>query len=176
MRRHLLFIVPLLLFLGFAAAFFAGLGRDPHAVPSALIDKPVPEFALPALVDDRPGLATADLKRAVTLVNVFASWCVECRLEHPLLMRLAKEGVEIDGINYKDKPEDARRWLTDLGNPYKRIGADVSGAVGIDWGVYGVPETFVIDRGGTIRYKQTGPLSADVIHDRIAPLLSQLSK
>lgn len=176
MRRHLLFILPLLLFLGLAAAFFAGLGRDPHAVPSALIDKPVPEFALPALIDDRPGLATADLKGKVTLVNVFASWCVPCRLEHPLLMRLAKEGVELDGINYKDEAEDAKLWLTNLGNPYKRIGADVAGAVGIDWGVYGVPETFVIDRAGIIRFKQVGPLSADVINDTIAPLVSQLSK
>lgn len=176
MARHLLFILPLLLFLGFAAAFFAGLGRDPHAVPSALIGRPVPEFALPALVDDRPGLATADLKGGVTLVNVFASWCVPCRLEHPLLMRLAKEGVELDGINYKDEPEDAKLWLTNLGDPYKRIGADAAGAVGIDWGVYGVPETFVIDRSGIIRFKQVGPLSADVIHDRIVPLLSQLSK
>ena len=176
MKRHLLFILPLLLFLGLAAAFFAGLGRDPHAVPSALIDKPVPKFALPALLDDRPGLATADLKGGVTLVNVFASWCVPCRLEHPLLMRLAKEGVELDGINYKDKTEDAKLWLTDLGDPYKRIGADVAGAVGIDWGVYGVPETFVIDRTGIIRFKQVGPLSADVIHDTIMPLVSKLSK
>ena len=176
MRRHLLFILPLLLFLGLAAAFFAGLGRDPHAVPSALIDKPVPEFALPALIDDRPGLATADLKGKVTLVNVFASWCVPCRLEHPLLMRLAKEGVELDGINYKDEAEDAKLWLTNLGNPYKRIGADVAGAVGIEWGVYGVPETFVIDRAGIIRFKQVGPLSADVINDTNAPLVSQLSK
>ena len=176
MRRHLLFILPLLLFLGLAAAFFAGLGRDPHAVPSALIDKPVPEFALPALIDDRPGLATADLKGKVTLVNVFASWCVPCRLEHPLLMRLAKEGVELDGINYKDEAEDAKLWLTNLGNPYKRIGADVAGAVGIDWGVYGVPETFVIDRAGIIRFKHVGPLSADAIRDTIMPLVSQLSK
>ena len=176
MRRQLLFIVPLLLFFGLAAALFAGLGRDPHAVPSALIDKPVPDFALPALLDDRPGLATADLKGRVALVHVFASWCVPCRLEHPLLMRLAKQGVEFDGINYKDKPEDARLWLTDLGDPYKRIGADVAGAVGIDWGVYGVPETFVIDRAGIIRYKQVGPLSADVIKDTIMPLMSRLAK
>ena len=176
MRRHLLFILPLLLFLGLAGAFFAGLGRDPHAVPSALIDKPAPEFALPALLDDRPGLATADLKGKVTLVNVFASWCVPCRLEHPMLMRLAKEGVELDAIDYKDTRDDAKLWLTNLGDPYKRIGADVAGAVGIDWGVYGVPETFVIDREGIIRFKQVGPLSADVIDDTIMPLVSQLSK
>jgi len=176
MRRYLLFILPLLLFLGLATAFFAGLDRDPHFVPSALIGKPVPEFALPALLDDRPGLTTADLKGGVTLVSVFASWCVPCRLEHPLLMRLAKDGVEVDGIDYKDKTEDAQLWLTDLGDPYRRIGADVAGAVGIDWGVYGVPETFVIDRNGIIRFKQIGPLSADVIHDTIMPLVSQLSK
>ncbi len=176
MRRHLLFILPLLLFLGLAAAFFAGLDRDPHFVPSALIDKPAPEFALPALLDDRPGLATADLKGRVALVNVFASWCVPCRLEHPMLMRLAKDGVELDAIDYKDNREDAKLWLTNLGDPYKRVGADVAGVVGIDWGVYGVPETFVIDRDGIIRFKQVGPLSADVIQDTIMPLVSQLSK
>jgi len=176
MRRYLLFGLPLLLFLGLATAFFAGLGHDPHFVPSALIGKPVPKFALPALLDDRPGLATADLKGGVVLVSVFASWCVPCRLEHPLLMRLAKEGVELDGINYKDKPGDAKLWLTDLGDPYKRVGADVTGSVGIDWGVYGVPETFVIDRAGIIRFKQIGPLSADVIKDTIMPLVSRLSK
>jgi cytochrome c biogenesis protein CcmG/thiol:disulfide interchange protein DsbE len=176
MKRHLLFILPLLLFLGLAAAFIAGLGRDPRAVPSALIGKPVPEFALPALLNDRPGLATADLKGGVVLVNVFASWCVPCRVEHPLLMGLAKKGVEFDGIDYKDDPEDAKLWLTNLGNPYKHLGTDSAGAVGIDWGVYGVPETFVIDRAGIIRFKQVGPLSADVIDDTIMPLVSELSK
>ncbi len=176
MRRRLIFILPALVFLGLAAAFYAGLDRDPQLVPSALIGKPVPQFALPALIDGNDGLKTADLKGKVVLVNVFASWCVPCRAEHPLLMRLAKEGVELDGINYKDKPEDAKLWLTNLGDPYKRIGSDLEGTVGIDWGVYGVPETFVIDRTGTLRFKQVGPLTPDVINDTIVPLVRKLSK
>ena len=176
MGRRFLFILPGLVFLALVAAFYAGLGRDPALVPSALIGKPVPHFALPALLDGGAGLRTADLKGKVVLVNVFASWCVPCRAEHPFLMRLAKEGVELDAIDYKDKPEDARLWLGNLGDPYKRIGADLEGTVGLDWGVYGVPETFVIDREGTIRYKQVGPLSPDVVNDTILPLVRQLSK
>ena len=176
MRRRLIFILPALVFLGLVAAFYAGLDRDPQLVPSALIGKPVPQFALPALLDGNAGLKTADLKGKVVLVNVFASWCVPCRAEHPLLMRLAKEGLELDGINYKDKPEDAKLWLVNLGDPYKRIGSDLEGTVGIDWGVYGVPETFVVNRTGTIRFKQVGPLSPGVINDTIVPLVRQLSK
>jgi len=175
-RRRLIFILPALVFLGLVAAFYADLDRDPQLVPSALIGKPVPQFALPALLDGNAGLKTADLKGKVVLVNVFASWCVPCRAEHPLLMRLAKEGLELDGINYKDKPEDAKLWLVNLGDPYKRIGSDLEGTVGIDWGVYGVPETFVVDRAGTIRFKQVGPLSPGVINDTIVPLVRQLSK
>ncbi len=176
MGRRFLFILPGLVFLALVAAFYAGLGRDPALVPSALIGKPVPQFALPALLDGGAGLRTADLKGKVVLVSVFASWCVPCRAEHPFLMRLAKEGVELDGIDYKDKPEDGRLWLRDLGDPYKRIGADLDGKVGLDWGVYGVPETFVVDREGTIRYKQVGPLSPNDISDTILPLVRQLSK
>lgn len=174
--RRLLFILPILLFLGLAVAFYAGLGRDPSIVPSALIGKPVPSFTLPALVEDRPGFGTADLKGKPVLVNVFASWCVPCRAEHPVLMRLAEQGIELYGMNYKDKPEDARTWLANLGNPYKRIGADRAGTVGLDWGVYGVPETFVIDRGGMIQYKQVGPLTPEVVNGKILPLLRRLSK
>jgi len=175
-RRRLLFILPAVVFFALVVAFLAGLDRDPQLVPSALIGKPVPQFTLPALLDGKSGLASADLKGKVRLVNVFASWCVPCRAEHPLLMRLAKDGVELDGINYKDKPEDASAWLGDLGDPYARIGADRAGTVAIDWGVYGVPETFVIDRQGTIRYKQVGPLSVEVINATIIPLLTQLSR
>ena len=176
MRRRLLFLLPIVIFLGFVAAFFAGLGHDPQLVPSALIGKPVPHFALPALLDGGAGLDSADLKGKVVLVNVFASWCAPCRAEHPLLMRLAKEGVELDGIDYKDKPEDARRWLGDLGDPYKRIGTDRAGTVAIDWGVYGVPETFVVDGSGTIRFKQVGPLSPEDINDTILPLVRRLAR
>jgi cytochrome c biogenesis protein CcmG/thiol:disulfide interchange protein DsbE len=176
MAKRLLFILPALLFLGIAVAFYAGLGRDPAIVPSALIGKPAPKFLLPALLTDRPGLANADLHAKPVLVNVFASWCVPCRAEHPLLMRLAEQGVELYGINYKDKPEDAQAWLANLGDPYRRIGADREGTVSIDWGVYGVPETFVVDRAGIIRFKQVGPLTTDVIDGTILPLLRKLSK
>jgi cytochrome c biogenesis protein CcmG/thiol:disulfide interchange protein DsbE len=175
-RRRLLFILPGLVFLALAAAFYVGLDRDPNLVPSALIGKPVPQFALPALLDGGAGLKSADLKGRVVLVNVFASWCVPCRAEHPLLMRLAKEGIELDGIDYKDKPENATLWLDNLGDPYKRIGADLGGTAALDWGVYGVPETFVIDRTGTIRFKQVGPLSAAVINNTIMPLVRRLAK
>jgi len=175
-RRRLLYILPVVVFIGLAAAFYIGLGQDPRLVPSALIGKPVPKFTLPPLLQGKAGLASSDLEGKVRLVNVFASWCVPCRAEHPLLMRLAKEGVELDGINYKDKAEDATAWLDNLGDPYARIGADRAGTVAIDWGVYGVPETFVIDRHGTIRYKQVGPLSMDVIEGTLLPLITKLSR
>lgn len=176
MTKRLLFVLPALLFLGLVIAFYAGLGRDPSLVPSALIGKPTPNFALPALLDGKAGLATADLKGRVTLVNFFASWCVPCRAEHPLLMRLMQNGVELNGIDYKDKPEDAQRWLGELGDPFKRIAADRGGGVAIDWGVYGVPETYVIDKAGMIRFKQVGPLTPDVVKKTILPLVRALSK
>jgi cytochrome c biogenesis protein CcmG/thiol:disulfide interchange protein DsbE len=158
------------------AFFFAGLGHDPSLVPSALIDKPAPSFKLPALLDGKPGLSSADLKGKVTLVNVFASWCVPCKEEHPLLMGLAKDGVVLYGIDYKDKPEAARQLLAAMGNPYDRVGADSDGSTGIDWGVYGVPETYVVDSTGTIRYKQVGPLNREVIDNAILPLVRRLAK
>lgn len=176
MAKRLLFIIPALVFVGLAVMFAAGLRHDPSIVPSALIDKPAPPFALAPLLDDKPGFATVDLKGKVTLVNVFASWCVPCRAEHPLLARLAQAGPALYGIDYKDKPEDARRWLASLGDPYERIGADREGHVAIDWGVYGVPETFIVDRDGIIRYKQVGPLSADALESTILPLVRRLSQ
>jgi cytochrome c biogenesis protein CcmG/thiol:disulfide interchange protein DsbE len=176
MAKRLLYLLPALLFLALAAAFWRGIGRDPSMLPSALLGKPVPSFALPPLLAEKPGLATADLKGGPVLVNVFASWCVPCRAEHPLLMRLASEGVVLYGIDYKDKRDDARQWLGELGDPYARLGADEGGKVAIDWGVYGVPETFVVDGAGTIRYKQVGPLSAAIIEDSILPLMKRLAK
>jgi cytochrome c biogenesis protein CcmG/thiol:disulfide interchange protein DsbE len=176
MKRSLLFVLPVLVFLGLAAAFFIGLGRDPAVVPSALIDKPVPGFDLPPLLDTKPGLASGDLRGKVKLVNVFASWCVPCRAEHPQLMRMAKDGVELYGINYKDEPDAAKQWLASLGDPFLRIGADHSGRVAIDWGVYGVPETFLIDANGTIRYKHVGPITPEALNDSILPVLRSLSK
>ena len=130
MRTRIVFMLPLVVFTGLAVWFAIGLTRDPSTIPSVLIDKPAPEFDLPALLDDIPGLATADLNGEVALVNVFASWCVPCRAEHPILMRLAGDDVlPIYGLNYKDKKADATAWLAELGNPYDRIGHDLSGRV-----------------------------------------------
>jgi cytochrome c biogenesis protein CcmG/thiol:disulfide interchange protein DsbE len=170
-----LFVLPVVLLLGVAVLFAVGLRHDPSIVPSVLIDKPVPDFDLPPLLDDKPGLATTDLNGQVALVNVFASWCIPCRVEHPLFMHLAEQGeVPVYGINYKDAPADAKRWLAELGDPYARIGADRDGRAGIEWGVYGVPETFVVDGTGTIRFKQVGPLSAEVLEKTIMPLVREL--
>ncbi len=152
-------------------------GRDASVLPSALIDKPVPAFSLPPLDGTgRPPLASTDLTGRVTLVNIFASWCVPCRAEHPILMRLAADGVAVAGISYKDKPEDARAWLERLGNPYARIGVDLGGRTAIDWGVYGVPETFIVDAGGRVRYRHVGPIHASELEDIILPILRKLSR
>lgn len=169
--------VPLLLFLGLAVLFGIGLTLNPREIPSPLIGKPVPEFNLPPVKGRTLGLSSADLKGEVSLVNVFASWCTACRAEHPLLMELKAKGiVPIHGLNYKDKPDDAEKWLAELGDSYTRTGADINGRVGIDWGVYGVPETFVIDRDGRIAYKQIGQLTPGILRDRIVPLINELRK
>ncbi len=163
----ILVLLPLIVFMALAGLFMFQLllGNDPQAIPSALINKPAPDVTLSAvegLSKDGtavPGFSRDDLIGKISVVNVFASWCGPCRDEHPLLERLAKvEGIQLIGINYKDKPENARRFLGSLGNPYDRIGADAAGRTAIDWGVYGVPETFVVDGEGTIRYKFIGPL------------------
>ena len=170
------YVLPLALFAALALMFAVGLGLEPRKVPSALIDKPVPEFALPPLIGDR-GLSNTDLNGGVALVNVFASWCVPCRQEHPLLAELAdKHKITVHGINYKDAPDNARAWLKQLGNPYDRIGADRSGRSSIDWGVYGVPETFVVDRAGRIRYKHIGPLTPEAIEETVLPLVEKLRR
>jgi cytochrome c biogenesis protein CcmG/thiol:disulfide interchange protein DsbE len=177
LNRRLLFILPVVLLVGLAVLFAVGLKHDPSIVPSVLLDKPAPAFDLPPLRDDNRGLATADLIGQASLVNVFASWCGPCRVEHPLFMRLAEEGdVPIYGINYKDAEKDAKRWLRDLGDPYTRIGVDEDGRAAIEWGVYGVPETFVVDREGTIRFKQVGPLTEEVLEESIRPLLRDLQR
>ena len=170
-----LFLAPLLLFAIVAGYFAVGLPRDPGTLPSALLDKPAPDFDLPPLLPGKPGLASSDLKGAPVLVNVWASWCVPCRAEHPVLTRLGRE-VPIFGLNYKDKPEDARRFLVELGDPYRRIGTDPSGRVGIDWGVYGVPETFVVDAEGRIRHRHVGPLTEKVVAETIRPLMKSLTR
>jgi cytochrome c biogenesis protein CcmG/thiol:disulfide interchange protein DsbE len=176
--RRLLYILPLLAFAAVAAWFAVGLTRDPNKIPSALIDQPMPDFNLPALAAiGVPGLATSDIRGHVALVNVFASWCVPCRSEQPILLRLAREnGVTLYGIDYKDHDADGAAFLKEFGNPYQAIGVDASGRVGIDWGVYGVPETFVIDRQGRIRHKEIGPITPDALKTTILPLVAQLSK
>ncbi|MEQ8709606.1 MAG: DsbE family thiol:disulfide interchange protein [Rhodospirillales bacterium] len=176
--RKLLYFIPALIMAGLGAAFYLQLGKDASVVPSALIDRAAPEFALdPIEGHDRPGLASADFRGQVTVVNVFASWCLPCRAEHPLVMALAeRDDIQVAGLNYKDKPEDARRWLAELGDPYDRIGADQTGRVGIDFGVYGVPETFVIDRNGVVRFKHVGPLTEEHVRKSILPAIEALQK
>jgi cytochrome c biogenesis protein CcmG/thiol:disulfide interchange protein DsbE len=176
--RRLIYLVPLAVFIAVAIWFAIGLTRDPSKIPSALIDQPIPAFDLPAVAGvSTPGLSDQTIKGKVTLVNFFASWCVPCRAEHPILMRLsAEKRVTVLGINYKDRSEDASRWLKELGNPYGAIGHDEPGRVGIDWGVYGVPETFLVDREGRIRFKQVGAITPAVLQDTLLPLIAQLEK
>jgi cytochrome c biogenesis protein CcmG/thiol:disulfide interchange protein DsbE len=171
--KRLLYALPLLLFAVVVGYFLLGLRRDPAALPSALIDKPAPSFALPPL-GDGPGLAASDLEGQVTLVNFFASWCVPCRSEHPMLMRIGK-AAHLVGIAYKDKPEESRRFLGELGNPYARVAVDRDGRTAIDFGVYGVPETYVVDRSGKIRLRFVGPLTQKAWDEEVAPLVRRLS-
>ena len=175
--RRMLFAAPLLLFAALVIFLAVGLRLDPREVPSPLIGKPVPQFALEPVKGRTAGLATRDLRGEVSLVNVFASWCVACREEHPLFMQLKNEKgfVPIHGLNYKDRPDDAARWLDTLGDPYTRTGADLDGRVAIDWGVYGVPETFVVDRQGRIAYKHIGPVTPEVLATKLRPLIARLS-
>lgn len=174
--RRLIFLLPGLLFLVIAGYFAYSLrpGHDPHLLPSALLDKEAPGFDIPALAGGGR-LTLADLKGQPTVVNVFASWCAPCRIEHPLLMRLARQdAVRLFGIAYKDKPEDSARFLAELGDPYRVVGVDRDGRTGLDFGVYGVPETYVLDRAGHIRRRYVGPLSAVTIERDLLPLLRQL--
>jgi cytochrome c biogenesis protein CcmG/thiol:disulfide interchange protein DsbE len=175
--RRVLFLLPALIFVGVGIGLAVGLTRDPSTLPSALIDKPVPTFQLPPIAGrDGEGFSSADLEGEVSLVNVFASWCVPCRVEHPLLVALAEEGVPIYGINYKDPAHKASEWLAELGDPYRAIGADTQGRVAIDWGVYGVPETFVVDGEGRIRHRHVGPLQRRDVEETIRPLLAELAQ
>lgn len=175
--RRLIYIAPILLFMVVAGWFGVSLYREgnPSDLPSALIDQPVPSFTLPPLPGHDRGFADSDLGGEVALVNVFASWCVPCLAEHPLLTRLAEEeGIPIYGINYRDPVEEAVTWLTRHGNPYRRIGSDRQGRVGIDWGVYGVPETYVIDAAGRIRYRHVGPLTPEIVRRELMPLIAEV--
>lgn len=162
MRRAAVFI-PLAIFLALAAVFYFRIGGDHTVVPSALINKPAPMLALPALDGaNTPTLDPASFKGFVTVVNVWASWCAPCRAEHPFLVRLAKDKrIRVTGINYKDQPATALRFLAQLGNPFAAIGVDAAGRAAIEWGVYGVPETFLVGRDGLIKFKQVGPITAE---------------
>jgi cytochrome c biogenesis protein CcmG/thiol:disulfide interchange protein DsbE len=174
--RRALYLLPLVLFAALAVYLFQGLapGRDPQLLPSAMIDKPAPDFALPALAGGGQ-FGFADLRGHVALVNFFASWCVPCRAEHPVLMALSHDSaVPLYGIAYKDKPDDAAKFLAELGNPFRQVGLDQSGRTGIDFGVYGVPETYAIDRDGRIRWRHVGPLDQATIDHELKPLLQRL--
>jgi cytochrome c biogenesis protein CcmG/thiol:disulfide interchange protein DsbE len=168
--------IPLAIFVVLVAFLWVGLGRDPREVPSPLIGKPAPSFALPQIHGGKP-LSTAELKGKVWLLNVWASWCVSCRVEHPLLLQLAQANiVPVYGLDYKDKPDDARAWLVQNGDPYTASIVDQDGRVGIDYGVYGVPETFLIDKAGVVRYKQIGPITPEALQQKILPLVRDLQR
>ncbi len=173
------YAIPAIAFVVLLGVFFwrinqtAG-GDTPNFIPSVMIGKPAPQFDLPPLYAGKPGFKTADLKGHVTLVNFFASWCIPCRAEHPLLRQIPKKGITLIGVNYKDKPENAKTYLAELGNPYNRVVTDAHGSTGINFGVYGVPETYLIDKNGIIRYKQTGPLTENVLRNQIIPMAEKL--
>lgn len=176
---RLSYFLPVIIILTLTAIFWSYLskikdGKSIQDLPSALINKPAPVFKLPGISVGDKGLNSAELKGKVTLVNIWASWCPPCRAEHPIHMQLASEGVPIYGINYKDKPQAAKDFLANLGNPYKEIGADRNGKVAIDWGVYGYPETFVLDAKGHIRYRHVGPIMERDLTSKIRPLIKAL--
>ncbi|AZO35703.1 MULTISPECIES: DsbE family thiol:disulfide interchange protein [unclassified Mesorhizobium] len=176
-RRRLFVLLPLLVFLGLAGLFLSQLlsGRDVAEIPSALIGLPAPQTSLPPLEGvNLPGLDSKSFAGRVTLVNVFASWCAPCREEHPVLLGLSQDKrFTLTALNYKDQPENARRFLGDLGNPYQAIGVDPAGRAAIDWGVYGVPETFVIGKDGKIAYKHVGPLTPDSVRTLLLPQIEK---
>ncbi|MEZ5541589.1 MAG: DsbE family thiol:disulfide interchange protein [Pseudomonadota bacterium] len=175
MTRYLRYLVPLLVFVLLAGLLYVGLGLDPKIVPSPLIGKPMPTFALPRLDDPAVTITDADLKGKPSILNVWATWCTSCRAEHETLVAFARTGkVAIYGLNYKDNRADAQRWLRQLGNPYVANAFDEHGRTGIDWGVYGAPETFIMDKDGIIRHKHIGPLTDAVLANEILPLLDKL--
>ena len=173
--RRVVYLLPVVLFMALAGYFALALrsDRDPHELPSALLDKEAPRFSLSGL--NGPGIARDALKGGPVLINFFASWCVPCRIEHPLLMRLSeRDHVPLYGIDYKDQPEDAAKLLARFGDPYRSVGLDRDGRVGLDFGVYGVPETYVLDGTGHIRKRFVGPLTAQQVEKELLPLLKAL--
>ncbi len=176
-KRRMVTLLPLAIFVVIAIFLGIGLTMDPTLVPSPLINKSVPQFSLPPVKGRTLGLASKDLVGEVSLVNVFASWCVACREEHPLWVQIARgKIVPVHGLNYKDKPDDAANWLAELGDPYTRIGADIDGKVAIDWGVYGVPETFVINKAGQIVYKRIGAINPKIWQEKLLPMIRKLQQ
>lgn len=177
MKRTIKFLLPLALFLIAVGFLFKGLFLDPHQVPSPLVGKPAPRFQAPVLGEAGKTFNSDDLKGQVWLLNVWASWCAACREEHPLLMEMEKTGqIATYGLNYKDTDAEAQAVLKEHGNPYKAVATDTDGKIGIDYGVYGVPETYVIDKAGVIRYKQIGPITNEVLLTKIVPLLKELQR
>ncbi len=171
------FIVPLLVFVVLVGFLGVGLTLNPRELPSPFIDQPAPTFSLPRLLSPQQSFSNQQMAGQVWLLNVWASWCVACRTEHPLLNRLAQtDALPIVGLNYKDAATDAAAWLQRLGNPYAYIAFDQRGDVGIEYGVYGVPETYLIDQTGIIRFKQIGPLSADILQRLLLPLIERLRR
>jgi cytochrome c biogenesis protein CcmG/thiol:disulfide interchange protein DsbE len=176
-KSKLRFLIPLAIFIVLAGFLFRGLYLNPREVPSPFIGKPAPQFSLAQLAQPDRTFAPKDMAGQVWLLNVWASWCVACRQEHPLLVDLAKKKtVPIVGLNYKDKPDAAKGWLAQWGDPYDLSVKDNDGRVGIEYGVYGVPETFVIDKAGVIRFKQIGPITEEVWTKKMAPLIEELRK
>jgi cytochrome c biogenesis protein CcmG, thiol:disulfide interchange protein DsbE len=175
--KRTLFFVPLFLFLVVAVYFAVGLTQDPRAIPSVLIDQPVPDFELPPIKGRTRGFTSADLNGSVTLVNVFGSWCAACRIEHPFLMQLKQRGeIPIHGINWREPNKDAGpSWLAAYGDPYTLIGDDPESRAAIAFGVTGAPETFLVDRRGVIRYKLVGPLTPDIWQNTLKPLIDQVA-
>jgi len=180
--RRVLLILPIVLFavligvLG-VMTLQTNNGRDPSLIPSPLVGKPAPEFNLPGIGENGAGgFATGDLRGKVTMVNVFASWCIPCLAEHPLITRLAGDGLPVYAINHRDTAADAAKWLKKNGNPYTAVGFDPDGRVSTEWGVTGIPETFIINADGIITYKHTGPMTAKVLKDKILPKLREASQ
>jgi cytochrome c biogenesis protein CcmG/thiol:disulfide interchange protein DsbE len=174
--KMLKYVVPLVLFVALAAFLAVGLTRDPREVPSPFIGKPAPAFRIARLHQPDRQFSPEDMKGKVWLLNVWASWCVSCRVEHPLLVEMSKRNdVPIVGLDYKDERDKGLEWLNRMGDPYSLSAFDVEGTVGIDYGVYGVPETFVIDKQGVIRYKQIGPITPEALEQKILPLIRKLN-
>ncbi|MCR4302987.1 MAG: DsbE family thiol:disulfide interchange protein [Gallionella sp.] len=169
------YILPFVVFMVLAVFLFIGLGLNPHEVPSPLINKPAPAFTLPQLHDPSRQFSSQNMKGQVWLLNYWASWCAACKTEHPVFMALARQNiVPIYGVDYKDKRENGQAWLRDGGDPYVLSVSDMDGRTGIDYGVYGVPETYLIDKEGVIRYKQIGAVTQQILQEKILPLVAEL--